>query len=430
MLMKKFNILLLFIVAGTCGMLFGQTNTNSPYSRFGIGELASQGFSINNGMGGIGIGLQKPNTINYLNPASYSSQDTMSFLFDFGLMGKFSSYKTYNDKNVSNTANLDHLAIAFPITKWLHASIGVKPYSNVGYNIFKTETDVDVLDELGVNSMEQIYQGNGNINSFFIGTSIQPAEWLSLGINAFYLFGNIDYESGMQFPNDLTMAATFASYKDIYRSLYFNLGAQFKIPVNDKSYFIVGGTFGPGRDSKIERQSFVRNEYPTNALIGMDTLIYEKGVERDFSFPTSYGFGLSYQMEDRLLVGVDYSTEKWSEAKYTLSQNSLIDIESYNFGMEYTPNPTAPKGFLNKVNYRAGFHYMNDYLKIDDFEAQKYGVTLGLGIPFKYSKSKVNVSAEFGKMGTTDNGMIMENYSMFTFSLTLYDFWFFKRKFN
>ncbi|HNV52383.1 MAG TPA: hypothetical protein PKM28_05805, partial [Tenuifilaceae bacterium] len=60
-------------------------NTYSPYSRFGIGIMPNRGFTQNLGMGGVSQAIRNPYGINYLNPASYSAQDSMSFIFDFGV---------------------------------------------------------------------------------------------------------------------------------------------------------------------------------------------------------------------------------------------------------------------------------------------------------------------------------------------------------
>ena len=64
--------------------LWAQNNTNSPYTRFGYGELADRSFGAGRAMGGVGYGLRSSKQINPLNPASYSCMDSLTFLFDFG----------------------------------------------------------------------------------------------------------------------------------------------------------------------------------------------------------------------------------------------------------------------------------------------------------------------------------------------------------
>ena len=63
----------------------GQKHINSPYSRFNIGTLEPEGSFRSLGMGGVGTAMRDNSSIYFSNPASYSSLDTISFVFDFGL---------------------------------------------------------------------------------------------------------------------------------------------------------------------------------------------------------------------------------------------------------------------------------------------------------------------------------------------------------
>lgn len=56
---------------------FAQSGTNSPYSQYGLGDLADEGVGFNKGMGGVGYGFRKGNEVNPLNPASYSDRKSV-----------------------------------------------------------------------------------------------------------------------------------------------------------------------------------------------------------------------------------------------------------------------------------------------------------------------------------------------------------------
>jgi hypothetical protein len=49
-------------------------------------------------------------------------------------------------------------------------------------------------------------------------------------------------------------------------------------------------------------------------------------------------------------------------------------------------------------------------------------------LPLGNRLSNVNVGFEYGKKGTTSNGLLEENYFNFRLSLSLNDIWFRKRK--
>ncbi|MBK7131707.1 MAG: hypothetical protein IPH69_02480 [Bacteroidales bacterium] len=71
----------------------GQKLVNSPYSRFNLGSIEPSGSFRSQGMGGISVSQRDNTSIYFSNPASYSSFDTISFIFDFGVdytMGKLS----------------------------------------------------------------------------------------------------------------------------------------------------------------------------------------------------------------------------------------------------------------------------------------------------------------------------------------------------
>ena len=83
--------------------LWAQNNTNSPYTRFGYGELADRSFGAGRAMGGVGYGLRSSKQINPLNPASYSCMDSLTFLFDFGASGQVSWF--YDGTNKQRQMN-------------------------------------------------------------------------------------------------------------------------------------------------------------------------------------------------------------------------------------------------------------------------------------------------------------------------------------
>ncbi|HCY00230.1 MAG TPA: hypothetical protein DG754_08845, partial [Bacteroidales bacterium] len=73
--MNNRKVLLLTLALWTFSFVsFSQSlTTNSPYSRYGLGEIRTQGYANTKAMGGISQGIRQGTWINYLNPASYTS---------------------------------------------------------------------------------------------------------------------------------------------------------------------------------------------------------------------------------------------------------------------------------------------------------------------------------------------------------------------
>ena len=80
------KISLLLII---CSVLLANNSnaqiTSSPYSIFGMGNIEENSLGGNKGMGGTGIALMSGNSINFLNPASYSGLDTLVSVFEMAL---------------------------------------------------------------------------------------------------------------------------------------------------------------------------------------------------------------------------------------------------------------------------------------------------------------------------------------------------------
>ena len=74
--------LLVLLLTILSGVAVAQNNTNSPYTRYGYGQLSEQGSSNSRAMGGIAYGLRDKYQTNFANPASYTAVDSLTFIFD------------------------------------------------------------------------------------------------------------------------------------------------------------------------------------------------------------------------------------------------------------------------------------------------------------------------------------------------------------
>jgi len=87
---NKLLIVILISLFSITWTASAQKLIDTPFSRFNLGSLQTQGSFRSLGMGGVGIAQRDNSSIYFANPASYSGIDTVSFLFDFGLdYGRF-----------------------------------------------------------------------------------------------------------------------------------------------------------------------------------------------------------------------------------------------------------------------------------------------------------------------------------------------------
>ena len=132
--MKKLIICCWLLAVGSWLGASAQSGTNSPYSQYGLGILSDQSQGFNRGMNGLGIGLRIGNQVNYLNPASYSSIDSLTMLVDMGLSLQITNFKEGGNKVNARNANFEYAVATFRILPKFGLAAGVVPYTNIGYN--------------------------------------------------------------------------------------------------------------------------------------------------------------------------------------------------------------------------------------------------------------------------------------------------------
>ena len=121
--MKK---IIVSIVIGLSSMVaFAQSSTNSPYSRFGLGTISPLSTSFNRGMAGVAYGFHEQNQVNYQNPASYASVDSLTFLFDAGLGLQLTNFEEGGVKRSAQNANFEYVVSSFRLFKHFGVSFGL-----------------------------------------------------------------------------------------------------------------------------------------------------------------------------------------------------------------------------------------------------------------------------------------------------------------
>ena len=100
---ERLVLVAVFLVIGFCvSAQDGTYGAYSPYSIYGIGDIAKEGTAYNKSMGGVGIATRNRKFINYTNPAAVTARDTLSFMADFGDGARSISCSTEEDeKNLS-----------------------------------------------------------------------------------------------------------------------------------------------------------------------------------------------------------------------------------------------------------------------------------------------------------------------------------------
>ena len=411
--MKKVTIILLGLISAV--MMIAQNNTNSPYTRYGYGHLEDDCFSRSQAMGGTSIGLRTKNAINSTNPASYSSIDSTSFIFEMGVSGLLSNFRSEGAQNTSFTGNLDYIALQSPITKWMGLSAGLIPYSYVGYN-YKYTDSIQIPFEEKYNVYDKTYYGKGGISQVYLGLSVDIADHLALGVNGYYMFGNINHYKAVSYnQSELTTTNTVMLSNLYIRSFNARVGLQYHETIGEKHKFNIGAIyeFRSGMNGRFEQTT-----------TGTDTL--KMNSSELFEMPSLYGGGVTYTYDDRLIIGADFMYQEYSKALYYGKRDTLANRMKISLGAEYTHDPRGRK-YVDRMSWRLGAKYNSSYATVNGRQAGDFSITCGLGLPLRTSKTIINVNFEYGNIG----GMmatLKENYFKFGLNFSLNETWFVKAK--
>lgn len=417
-----FGILMLVLSISS----FGQSDLSSPYSRFGLGDIPTGSpNTILKGMGGVSNAMSGRNLLNPNNPASYAGLDTLSFLFDAGFYIKTANYSTNNLSERGSNASFDYASIGMSATKWWKMGLGIMPYSNREYNVI-TEFQ-DILGRYNI-----AYQGEGGISKFFFANGFKLTKDLSVGVTASYIFGTLIDNTTIYFPDSTYYLNGRRSIDMRISDFKFDYGIMYRLPIPNWN-ITLGLTYSQGSDIASKRDLFIRNMFKgfdNQAENPIDTLLFVEDEIVNINIPHGFGGGITIDKGKGWLIGADFNWAGWKGFEMNGTNDSLQNSWNVAVGASYKPESTSISKYYKKITYRAGFHFDQTYYNIYGQSINKYGVTLGFGLPVPRSLTSFNVALEFGSMGTTRNNLVKETYFNISVSMSIYDRWFMKKKYK
>lgn len=399
------------------------TRENAPYSRFGLGEQIDGNGAALRGMADITSAYADPYTVNTDNPASYSFLTYTTF--EAGATGSTRNLATTDYNYTTGTATLSYLNIAFPVGKHVGLCLGFRPETHVYYDL--TDTAADLLG----NQTARFYTGSGATDLAFVGVAYQY-KGFSIGVNAGYLFGNINYTT--QYENLDTSKSYNSNFitNNHIGGIYWKAGVLYQGKLNKDLMFRIGGTL------QLEQQiNQNRNEYWASSYIFADTTIADTAFsaprqDGKVTLPTSYSLGIQLAKANSWDVGIDYTGTEWSQFRNFGQPDAALAASNYKIalGGDYIPNAENLRNYWSRVAYRFGLYYGTDNVYLNNTTLYEYGITLGASLPFRRSTSHLHASFDIGRLGTTANSMVQETYVRFTLGISFNDKWFIRRRYE
>jgi hypothetical protein len=445
---KKTAFLIFIVFSYT----FASAQENSPYSRYGMGDIVPSQNIVSRSMGGISAGFvdslglikyQNSQSINLSNPASLGSLGSTT-LFD--LAGEIDvrtlKSNTSPDKYKATNTLISYLQLAFPITSKRMAkkgynwgvAVGLKPLTRVNYKI-QSNTRLS-----GIDSISTLYEGTGGVSQVNISSGIKFKNF-SFGFSTGYSFGNKETSTKLRFVND-TIPYKFSNSESQanFGAVFLNLGAQYAIRLKDNDMLRFGVSANLQQNLKATRN--VINEtfdYASDgSVISIDTVTFLKEQAGTIKLPATYNAGFTYATK-HWIVGADIDVATWSQYRFYGATDAVKNSMKLHVGGQYSPanDNTTTNKYWSFVKYRGGFYYGSDYVKIGTSSRPDYGVTLGLGMPLTPVRRlsfgdfvTLNTGVEIGQRGKKTNLSLRENIFRINFGVSMSGAWFQKRKYD
>ncbi len=421
-MIKKFIVGI--FVFSTIATISAQRNSASPYSYFGIGENFEAITVEQASMGGIGVALKDTHHLNFTNPAA--NADLRAAIYGIGGSLSFLTLKETNTSQSGNSTNLRYISLGFPVGKKAGFSVGLQPFSSVGYSLLDNSDANDVT----------LFRGEGGTNKIYASFGMYAFKGFSVGIEAGFIFGNLE-NSILNQKTNIALATKQEESINI-RGGQFKLGAQYKRELKNKLQLYSGAsiTLGSNLSANGNEKMISLSFSGSGQEIPRDEL-FNRSVNGDINIPVKSIFGFGLGKYNKWYVGINQQFQS------ALSTNSSLisdgggykydDSSKFSIGGYYIPKMNSISSYWDRVTYRAGLRFEDTGLLVNannNFTSIKdFGINVGLGLPLPRQLSNVNIGFEYGQKGTTSNSLIKEEYFNVRLSLSLNSVkWFQKRQ--
>lgn len=406
-----FSIIALQILGAAS--LFAQNGTMTPYSRYGYGILSDNASGAQRSMGGVGYAMNSGRQINVMNPASYAAIDSLTFLYDMG----FDITNLWQKENVDGStvsdkktgAGLSYITMQFPIGRRMGMSVGLLPYSSVGY-AFGSDIDNGSVSR----------QGSGSINELYVGVAGRIVKGLSVGVNVAYMFGSTFNDS---YATTVTGATTLFEREFEVTDWRVDLGLHYNFYLSSRNRVNLGVVYSPKKDFHGNATTYAYDMTQEAAPVETEKM----KLAGNFSMAETWGAGIGWEWDKRLYTEVDFTYQPWSKTKYKgvtqdVADAQLNDRYKLALGAQFTPKLRG--NYFESIQYRAGAFFNRDYLRVMGNDVREYGATIGFGLPVPSLKTVVNIGLEWKHRQANPSPMIKENYLSVTFGFNINELWF------
>ena len=402
-----------------------QAQENSPYSRYGLGNMKQTENVSNRGMGGVSIADDNSLIANPTNPATYTGLKMTSY--QFSVEGSSVNIKNTSGANRTGAATINYVNIGFALSKKIGMSFGLLPQTRSKYQM------QDVISLSNVSQITRTYYGGGGLQKIYVGAAYKIKD-ISLGFNTGYNFGNITNTTESEFTDTLKILSSFNSARYTMGGLFWQVGALMNKTINEDYTVKIGFSYTGKQSIRANRDqewgSYVGELASPDYSFNLDSLREQRSK---IILPSNLGVGVMLKNGDYWQVGADFTTSNWSNYSYDAKADSTNRTWYVKVGGSITPDVNSINNTFKRMTYRIGAYHGQDIFRFKNEPMKRSAITAGFGYPIRrtnLSIGQINFALEIGSRGTINNGLIKETYNRFCVGLTLNDKWFVKRKYD
>lgn len=389
------------------------SQTGSVYTRYGLGDMEYSYSARRLAMGNLGSAVSDYENIGILNPASWNGIKRTRMEFDLSYRGTFLS--DGNLKKYHGKADFNGFTFAVPVSQQygITAVLGLVPFTNINYEISQR------INDINIGNYTVQFTGNGGLSKLFLGSSYILPFNFAVGATFDYYFGNLDYNTSLTYENSQLRASEYTrNYKPS------GIGSTVGIISSDISSFLGTSSIS---DLKIGVALNYIGSLSTDtslistSVVGEDTI----GTDNiDMEIPFRLTTGISFLLNKKFLLSLDYSFQQWSNYKFDNRKSAFLrNSFKLSSGFEYRPIRELGDTFWELFFWRAGLSFERTPYIVNGEGIDEFSVSGGFSLPMSPGNF-IDVGIMYGMRGLYNTGLFKEDFIRMNVAISLGDIWF------
>ncbi|MBI9072856.1 MAG: hypothetical protein JEY94_14740 [Melioribacteraceae bacterium] len=391
-------------------LLVNASGGGSVYSRYGVGERVNYFSARSLSLGALGVSSISSSGINLINPAANYKLSLTRFEASFS----FENLDLQDSENsaVYNNSGFSGFSVGIPLQRdWgMTMVFGVTPYTSVGYEVITDEKD----------DYTERFIGDGGISKLYLSGTYKLPYDIILGASLDYYTGTISNQSVVEFVDANKVDGGFENKRK-----YQGAGVSLGVISPDVAGFV---NIEKLTDIHLALSySLVSDLKTTDMLLTGKAGEFEKVYSNEVksNIPSQLGIGFNLKWDKDYLILFDYIYSSWKDYEFNSeSYEYMKNLSRLGIGFEYQKSDINQYSTIGEqMSYRAGFSYEKKQLVINGNEIDQLGVHAGFSFPTGFG-SNIDFGFMYGIRGTTDNGLLKENFFQADLTLSFGELWF------